>query len=199
MWTGEEEGLFGSQRICEGALRLRASVDDPGPAGAAGVYARDRWPLELKPEQKLISGYFNVDNGIGQDPRHLSAGERGGLAHLRAVDGAAQGPRRNDDHHAEYGRAPTTCRSTRSAFRAFSSSRTRWTTRAARTTPIMDVFERLQPGDLKQAASVEAIFVYNAAMRDQMLPRKPLPHPELRQQQQKPLPGVFPGAVEPAK
>ena len=43
---------------------------------------------------------------------------------------------------------------------------------------------------------VEAIFVYNAAMRDQMLPR-PLP-PELRQQQTKPLPGVFPDAVEPA-
>jgi len=59
-----------------------------------------------------------------------------------------------------------------------------------------DVFERLQPADLKQAAVVEAIFVYNAAMRDLMLPRKPLPHPELRQQQQKPLPGVFPGAVE---
>ena len=61
-----------------------------------------------------------------------------------------------------------------------------------------DVFERLQPADLKQAAVVEAIFVYNTAMRDQMLPRKPLPHPELRQQQTKPLPGVFPGAAEPA-
>jgi hypothetical protein len=32
---------------------------------------------------------------------------------------------------------------------------------------------------LKQAAVVEAIFVYDAAIRDQMLPRKPLPHPEL--------------------
>ena len=43
----------------------------------------------------------------------------------------------------------------------------------------MDTYERLQPDDLKQAATVEAIFVYNTAMRDQMLPRKPLPHPEL--------------------
>ena len=42
-----------------------------------------------------------------------------------------------------------------------------------------DVYERLSAGDLKQAAVVEAIFLYNAAMRDQMLPRKPLPHPEL--------------------
>ena len=44
----------------------------------------------------------------------------------------------------------------------------------------MDTYERLQPKDLAQAATVEAIFVYNAAMRDQMLPRKPLPHPERR-------------------
>jgi hypothetical protein len=56
------------------------------------------------------------------------------------------------------------------------------------------VYEELQPGDLKQAAVVEAIFVYNAAMRDQMLPRKPLPHPELREGQGAPLKDVFPGA-----
>ena len=44
----------------------------------------------------------------------------------------------------------------------------------------------LQPGDLAQAATVEAIFVYNTAMRDQMLPRKPLPHPELEEQRKAP-------------
>ena len=43
---------------------------------------------------------------------------------------------------------------------------------------------------------VEAIFVYNAAMRDQMLPRKPLPHPELEEERGAPLKGVMPGAVE---
>jgi hypothetical protein len=44
----------------------------------------------------------------------------------------------------------------------------------------MDVYEGLVPGDLEQAAVVEAIFVYNAAMRDQMLPRKPLVDPETK-------------------
>jgi len=58
----------------------------------------------------------------------------------------------------------------------------------------MDTYERLQPEDLAQAAAVEAIFVYNAAMRDQMLPRKPIPHPELDKQQNAPLKGVMPGA-----
>ena len=60
-----------------------------------------------------------------------------------------------------------------------------------------DTVERLQPADLKQIAVVEAIFVYNAAMRDQMLPRKPLPQPELEEQKRKALEGIMPGA-EPA-
>jgi len=37
----------------------------------------------------------------------------------------------------------------------------------------MDVYERLQ--DLKQATAIVAAFVYNAAMRNEKLPRKPLP------------------------
>lgn len=37
----------------------------------------------------------------------------------------------------------------------------------------LDTFERLQPADPKQAAVIETILVYNAAMRDQKLPRKP--------------------------
>jgi hypothetical protein len=32
-------------------------------------------------------------------------------------------------------------------------------------------------------------------MRDQMLPRKPLPHPELEKDLAKPLKGVMPGAL----
>jgi hypothetical protein len=59
----------------------------------------------------------------------------------------------------------------------------------------MDTFERLMPADLAQAATVEAIFVYNAAMRDQMMPRKPLPHPELEEQRSAPL-KIMPGALE---
>ena len=57
----------------------------------------------------------------------------------------------------------------------------------------MDTYERLSPEDLAQAAVVEAIFVYNAAMRDQMLPRKPLPHPELEEQLRAPLKNLMPG------
>jgi Zn-dependent M28 family amino/carboxypeptidase len=58
----------------------------------------------------------------------------------------------------------------------------------------MDTYERLQADDLAQAAFVEAIFVYDAAMRDQMLPRKPFPHPEQEDQLREPLKNIMPGA-----
>jgi hypothetical protein len=64
------------------------------------------------------------------------------------------------------------------------------------------VVERLQPADLKQIATVEAIFLYNAAQRDQMMPRKPLPAPDQEQKKRAPIEGIFPGvaaAQEPAK
>jgi len=40
-----------------------------------------------------------------------------------------------------------------------------------------DVFERVQADDMKQAATIMAAFAYQAAMRDEMFPRKPLPAP----------------------
>jgi Zn-dependent M28 family amino/carboxypeptidase len=38
-----------------------------------------------------------------------------------------------------------------------------------------DVYDRIQEDDMKQAAIIMASFVYNTAMRDEKLPRKPLP------------------------
>ena len=41
----------------------------------------------------------------------------------------------------------------------------------------MDVYERLQAEDMRKNAVIVASFVYHAANRDEMLPRKPLPAP----------------------
>jgi Zn-dependent M28 family amino/carboxypeptidase len=41
----------------------------------------------------------------------------------------------------------------------------------------MDLYDRLQAGDLEQASAVMAWFVYNTATRPEMLPRKPMPKP----------------------
>jgi hypothetical protein len=37
----------------------------------------------------------------------------------------------------------------------------------------MDVYDRAQVEDLKQSSMIMAAFVYNAAMRDERMPRKP--------------------------
>jgi Zn-dependent M28 family amino/carboxypeptidase len=43
----------------------------------------------------------------------------------------------------------------------------------------MDLYERLQPKDMMQNAVIVAAFVYNAANRDEKLPRKPMPAPRV--------------------
>ena len=41
----------------------------------------------------------------------------------------------------------------------------------------LDVYDHVQRADLMQAAAIVASFVYNAATRQELLPRKPLPKP----------------------
>ena len=41
----------------------------------------------------------------------------------------------------------------------------------------MDTYERIQSKDMMQNAVIVASFVYQAANRDQLFPRKPLPAP----------------------
>jgi carboxypeptidase Q len=41
----------------------------------------------------------------------------------------------------------------------------------------MDSYDHLREDDLKQIATIVAAFVYNAAQRDEKLPRKELPAP----------------------
>ena len=42
----------------------------------------------------------------------------------------------------------------------------------------MDVYDRVQREDMIQQAAVIAVFAYDAAMRDEKLPRKALPSPQ---------------------
>lgn len=197
LWSGEEQGLFGSRGYVKEHFGYAEPLKTPDQEQLP-AFLRESGPLQLKPEQKLISGYFNVDNGTGKlrgvylqenaavapifsqwiaplkdlDVSTLTMRNTGGTDHL-SFDAVGIPGFQFIQEPADYG------------------SRTHHSN--------MDTYERLQPNDLKQAAVVEAIFVYNTAQRDQMLPRKPLPHPELKQKQNAPLPGVFPSAVEPAK
>jgi len=54
----------------------------------------------------------------------------------------------------------------------------------------MDVYDRVQRGDMMQMAAIVASFVYNAANREELLPRKPLPKPQLPAQERQTAPGA---------
>ena len=158
LWSGEEQGLLGSRAYVQRALRR--------PRDDGAMPAHDK-----------LSAYFNVDNGTGEDPRRLPAGQRRRAPIFEAVDGAVRRPRRRRRCRSATPAAPTTCRSTRSACPASSSSRTRSTTARAPTTRTWTSTTRAQRADLMQAAVIVASFAYNAATRDELLPRKPLPKP----------------------
>jgi len=195
LWTGEEQGEFGSYGYVKQHFGFVPLSTAPDQLALPDFLRKPAGPVQLKPDQQKISGYFNLDNGTGK------------IRGVYLQQNAAVGPifQQWMEPLKDLGVGTITMRDTGGTdHEAFDSvgipgfqfiqdmldygSRTHHSNQ--------DTYERLQPDDLAQAAVVEAIFVYNTAMRDQMLPRKPLPHPELEEQQKSPLKDVMPGAVK---
>jgi carboxypeptidase Q len=194
LWSGEEEGLFGSKGYATQHFGSFPLSTAPDQLAIPESMRKAAGPLALKPEQKLVSAYFNVDNGTGRARGIYTQGNAAvdhifeqWIAPLRDL-GVTTITNRNTGgtDHLSFDAVGIP------GFQ-FIQDPMDYETRTHHSN--MDTYERLQPADLKQLAVVEAIFVYNAAMRDQMIPRKPLPHPELRDQQNKPLPDLYPTAV----
>lgn len=194
LWTGEEQGLFGSKGYVTQHFGSAKLSTEPDQVALPEFLRRAVGQLEVKPEQKLISAYFNVDNGTGKI-RGIYTQGNGAIAPIFAQWIA---PLR------DLGVSTITLRNTGGtdhlSFDAvgipgfqFIQDMLDYESRTHHSNE--DVVERLQASDLKQIATVEAIFVYNAAQRDQMMPRKPLPNPELEQKLREPLQGIFPGAM----
>jgi carboxypeptidase Q len=193
LWTGEEQGEFGSYGYVKQHFGEIPRSTAPDQANVT-EYDRDAaGPIVFKPGYQKISAYFNLDNGSGRI-RGIYLQQNAAVAPIFAQWIAPL---------ADLGVGTITMRDTggtdHEAFDAvgvpgfqFIQDPLDYGSRTHHSN--MDTYERLQPEDLAQAAAVEAIFVYNAAMRDQMLPRKPIPHPELDKQQNAPLKGVMPGA-----
>jgi hypothetical protein len=198
LWTGEEQGLFGSVGYVKQHFGFAPLSTAPDQMRLPEFMRKAVGPLQLKPEQRKISGYFNVDNGTGK------------ILGIYLQENAAEAPifQQWIEPLKDLGVTTITLRNTggtdHESFDAvgipgfqFIQDSLDYGSRTHHSN--MDTYERLQAGDLKQAATVEAIFVYNTAMRDQMLPRKPLPHPELEDQRKAPLKNLMPGAVEEEK
>ena len=195
LWSGEEEGLFGSRGYVRDHFGSAALSTAPDQMALPEWMRRAAGPIALKPEDKLLDVYFNLDYGHGkirgiylQDD--LAAGPiftqwMQPLRDLGVTTVSARGVGSTDHVSFDAIGLP--------GFQ-FIQDELDYETRAHHSN--QDVFERLQPADLREAAVVEATFVYNAAMRDQMIPRKPLPHPERREQENAPIKGLWPGAAQ---
>ena len=185
LWSGEEEGLLGSQGYVEQHFGSRPPSDDPNLKGVPSLLRRDAGPITVKPEQAKVSAYFNVDNGTGKI-RGVYLQENEAVA---PIFDAWMKP------FKDLGMNTLTMRNTGGtdhlSFDAvgipgfqFIQDPIEYETRTHHSN--MDVYDRLQPDDLKQISVIVASFVYDAAMRDQMLPRKPIEKPLPKEPEKKP-------------
>ncbi len=66
LWTGEEQGEFGSYGYVKQHFGYVPLSTAPDQVKLPEFLRKPAGPVEVKPEQKKISGYFNVDNGTGK-------------------------------------------------------------------------------------------------------------------------------------
>jgi hypothetical protein len=173
LWSGEEQGLLGSEGYVMQHFASRPVPEDPKERENFSL-RRSTGPLTMKPEHAKLSAYFNVDNGTGK------------IRGIYAQENAAVVPIFEEwlTPLKDLGATTVTMRNTRGtdhesfdavglpAFQ-FIQDEIEYETRTHHTN--QDVYERLQPEDLMQASVVLATFVWQAAARDANLPRKPMP------------------------
>ncbi len=155
LWGGEEEGDLGSHAY------VRRHFGDPAT-------------MKLEPEHATLSAYFNSDNGTGrvrgiwlQGNRAVEPIFRRWIEPLHDLGVTTLGPRSvSQTDHVAFDRVGLP------AFQLM-VDRLEYNSRTHHSN--MDFYERVQRDDLVQQATVVAVLAYEAAMRDEMLPRKPLP------------------------
>ncbi|MGA3244252.1 MAG: M20/M25/M40 family metallo-hydrolase [Bacteroidota bacterium] len=172
LWAAEEEGLIGSRSYVAQHFGERVG----GGGGMGGMMGGGGGELKLKPEHEKLSVYFNHDNGSGKFRGIYLQGNEA----ARPIFRAWLAP------FASMGATTITLQNTGGTDHLsfdgvglpgfqFIQDPLEYETRTHHSTA--DVYERIQADDMKQAATIMAAFVYNAAMRDEMFPRKPAAAP----------------------
>jgi hypothetical protein len=160
LWGAEEQGLLGSRAY------VREHYADPST-------------MQLKPAHGKISVYLNSDNGTGKIRGVWLQGNLAArsifeqwMEPLRDLGVEALGPRSvSSTDHVSFDNVGIP------AFQ-FMVDRLEYNSRTHHSS--MDTVDRVQRDDMVQHATVIAAFAYNAAMRDEKLPRKALPRPQGR-------------------
>jgi len=176
LWSGEEEGLLGSRAYVAAHFGSHAPPTDPKELAMPSWLWKEDTALSLKPEQAKVSAYFNIDNGTGKI-RGVYMQENDSVA---PIFSAWMQP------FNDLGMTTLTARNTGGtdhlSFDAvgipgfqFIQDPVEYETRTHHSNA--DTYERIQRDDMMQAAVIMAAYVYDAAMNDKMLPRKPLPKP----------------------
>ena len=161
LWSGEEEGLLGSIAYVKN-------------------HFADRADMKLKPEYAKLDAYFNDDSGTGK----FRGVNIGGNDLVQPIFEAWLAPFHDVGATVVAGasavgdRAPGGTDHTSFAYIGlpgfgFLQDPMEYGTRTHHSN--MDLYDRVQKGDLMQAAAIEAAFVYHTAMRSEMLPRLPMP------------------------
>ena len=192
LWSGEEQGILGSLGYVQHHFANLHLSDSKGDANLPQAMRPTIAPPTLKPEAASLDAYFNLDSGSGRITGVSTQGNQGAgtifaewmkpLADLGVTSISMQSGAGSDDASFQMAGLP--------GF-GFIQVQRDYQSRTHHSN--LDTYEHLSEPDLKQAAVVEAIFLYNAAMRDGMLPRPSLPDgiaPD------KPLEGLYPDSAK---
>jgi hypothetical protein len=191
LWGGEEQGIFGSGGYVSSHFATRSYSTKPEEQVVPEFLRQQTGPVTVKPEHANLDAYFNADNGGGKFLGICAEGNPATAAIFEQWAAAVH----------DLGFTTVSLRNSGSTdhvpfhevglpgFQFIQDPRD-YESRSAHTN--QDTYERLSEQDLKQAAVIMAIFVYNSAQRDAIIPRNPLPHPELEEQRSKPLQGIYP-------
>jgi Zn-dependent M28 family amino/carboxypeptidase len=192
LWSGEEQGLLGSRAYVArhfGKMETptvtagngAATAPRAGADGAASTTpATPPAPVLVKmPDYDKVAGYFNLDNGTGRIRGVYLQGNETVAAIFRQWLTAFQDRPNENVWQAQTLSLSNTGGTDHLSFDAiglpgfqFIQDEIEYETRTHHSN--MDVFDRIQADDMKQAATIMAAFVYQTAMRDEKLPRKPM-------------------------
>ena len=169
-WGGEEEGEIGSMRYLNRHF-AEAKRPEGGPWTELPDWDKPALSISPRPDFNKLDAYFNLDAGGGRilgiyTANNLAAADvfRQWLDPVRDLgcDKVSTLSRHGIDaeRFEELGLP---------SFQLMQDIRD-YDTRTHHTN--LDSYERLSEPDLKQAATIAAIFIFNAAQRDAMIPRK---------------------------
>jgi carboxypeptidase Q len=172
LWGGEEEGELGSLGYIQQHLATVRYSNDP-ESEKLPLWMQTPVSIVPKAEFNQLDVYFNVDAGGGRFYGIHSEGNLAAVSVFRqwAVPLADLGFQTITVRHMESIDSENFDMVGLPGFE-FGQDLRDYDTRTHHTN--LDNYERLSEPDLKQAATIMAIFLYNAAQREAMFPRKSL-------------------------